>query len=461
MSTQGSYQSSVIRGKDLRSQLIARKQYLENYINSSFNPTNGPPTVASTTDDGHPFATFKIDSQTSRGKVFYRRGLPGGYDWDACATRGSLPYPDLTDPFGAGIRVGTTSARSKHTYFAWPSHLWCGGLNVPVAQQIVPNSLKQTMGSGLIANTNPTASKADLAVTILELLTGNLPRILARMGDNLTRIAIDWKLQTGKELSKHTNPGNEWLSYHFGWAPLVKDVMDAVGILYKLHILLYESEESRRHRGGDLGTVGRITNTYDSGQLGFGSPIETNNFTPTVMKDRQGPIPTGIGMPLRTECTVSQSVLIEADFRFAAKFHRGARPSSRERGHLDKAIELLGLEITPATLWNLAPWTWLLDWFSNIGTVAQNLSDLDWSNVLLDYAYLTFVVKSTATTSVTLPPSWGGGAYTSSSPFIGTTVVTTEKIREQASPYGFSVGWTGLNPFQLSILAALGMTRGR
>jgi hypothetical protein len=96
-----------------------------------------------------------------------------------------------------------------------------------------------------------------------------------------------------------------------------------------------------------------------------------------------------------------------------------------------------------------------------LGTVTQNLSDLDWSNVLLDYAYLTLQVKAVASMSVTLPSSWSSGRYTSSHSTIAHYVTSVEKVREQASPVGFSVSWDGLSPFQLSILAALGMTRGR
>ena len=459
MTTQGSYRANVIEGKNLRDKILARKQFLEDYIKQSFEPTNGPPSVFSLTDNGHPFATFKVDTHRPYGKITFRE-FSRRTDWDVSVSPTGLPYPNLSDPFGVGLRTSDTSTHplGKQTYFVWPGHLFGGGKNAPTGQQVISNGTKQTIGAGCIASANPRAAKADLAITVLELLTGNLPRILARIGDNLTRIAIDWKLQTGKELRKHTNPGNEWLSYHFGWAPLVKDVFAAIDVLYRLHVLLYASDDTRRHRGGDLATLGRNTESSTS-PLAHGGAIGTNTFLSPQVKDFTGTFGAGWLDPVGVR--VSKSVLIEADFRFAARYHSGARPNSREQGYLDKALDLLGLDITPATLWNLAPWTWLLDWFSNIGTVAQNLSDLDWSNVLLDYAYLTTVVKTTSSIGVNMPASWSSGRYTTSTPFIAQRWVTTEKVREQASPYGFSVSWTGLNPFQLSILAALGMTRGR
>jgi len=41
------------------------------------------------------------------------------------------------------------------------------------------------------------------------------------------------------------------------------------------------------------------------------------------------------------------------------------------------------------------------------------------------------------------------------------TLVTETKVRQVANPYGFGVSWDGLTSFQGSILAALGLTKGR
>ena len=464
--SQGNYVANSISKLDLRSKLLARKQFLENFITSSFEPQVGSPTVFSTVDTGHPFATFKVHTHQPYGRVTNSPAPGSSTTWDVSPNMSLLPFPDLTDPLGVATRTGTgAGVFGKQTYFSWPSSLFGGARQSPVAQQVISNGLKQTLGAGLIANANPRSAKADLAVTVLELLTGNLPRILARMGDNLTRIAIDWKLQTGKELGKHTNPGNEWLSYHFGWAPLVADVMAAIDVLYKLHILLFADDNTRRHRGGDLGTVARIKTSGFSlaGERSFNTanPFESGFTASPLVKDAVGTINSSPPTLTAGLANFSKTVRIESDYRFSARYHSGARANDAQRGYIDKAADLLGLDITPATLWNLAPWTWLLDWFSNIGTVAQNLSDLDWSNVLLDYAYLTLQVKTTMTSSLTVAAGFGDSTFNLNHRYLSQHVVQTERVREQASPYGFSVGWTGLSPFQLSILAALGMTRGR
>ncbi len=461
MQTTGSYESSVRAGRDLVSSLIARKKYLEDFIRDSFEPQVGNSSVFSTTDTGHPFATFKVRSQQPYARLFYKgSGISGFWDVNLCNV--AAPYPDLTNPFGTGIRTDSaTNVLGKQTYFVWPAPLLAAGKNAPSTQQTASLALKNQLGAGLIANTNPYAAKADMAVTIGELLTGNLPRILARIGDRLTRIAIDWKLETGRELGKHTNPGNEWLSYHFGWVPLVNDIISAVETLYKLHLLVYgASDESRRHRGGDLGTVFRTASAFSSSDktFGQGSPLNPLLATPFV-QNKVGTTTVSPSAPSDAQASWLKQVRVTADYRFSARFHSGTRANGTEIGYLDRALELLGADITPATLWNLAPWTWLLDWFSNMGTVVQNLSDLDWSNVLLDYAYLTLQVKTVVSRSIIMPTTYG--TMRTSHNTIAEVVTTTERVREQASPVGFSVSWNGLSPFQLSILAALGMTRGR
>lgn len=248
--------------------------------------------------------------------------------------------------------------------------------------------------------------------------------------------------------------------------PLVKDIQDAVDTLFKLHLLLHGSDERRRHDKGEIGKWERFVDvpTASDRTLFWSSPLASSNTSPSFLTNQSGMMRTSPGTIDAAAGQWSFASKIVADYRFSARYHRGARPNSRERGYIEQAAQLLGLELTPAVLWELAPWTWLLDWGSNLGAVATNLSQLDWSNVLLDYAYLTLCVKTEASISVNLyTGKWGtNGRYSSANGnFISQHITSVEKIREQASPFGFSVDWNGLNAFQLSILAALGMSRGK
>jgi hypothetical protein len=115
----------------------------------------------------------------------------------------------------------------------------------------------------------------------------------------------------------------------------------------------------------------------------------------------------------------------------------------------------VGADPSPETIWNLAPWSWALDWFSNTGSVVQNISSFQSDGHVLAYGYMMEHSSSTDTYSL------DGCTLTNGQPLeIPVFTLTTEvKKRRKANPYGFGVRWDGLSAFQYSILAALGITR--
>lgn len=450
LSQAGKY-SSLVRSGSLSDQMRRRTEYLNNAIKENLTPTSGSTAAFSCTGDtGHPFSSYKLRSFGNPMHVSY----VGGASWlEADVWLSSqLPWPNFADPFGNAITDGTPDKR--FTYFSWPTTgNYISRAAPSLANQIVSNAVKNSVGAGVIASANPWKPKANLAVSILELMSGDIPSVTKNLRKHI------YNLQS----LKHSG-AKDWLNVQFGWVPLIDDIRATVQVFFNLHMLLYGDGEDtyRRSRGNDIGTWARMADTAASRTMTFGSPLNQSTTASPYLVNATGgipqlsppPIPAGVG-------SWSRSTRIETDFRFSAKYHRGADPNRKEFDFIRKGTELLGLEVTPAVLWELTPWTWLLDWGSNLGSVASNLSMLDWSNVLLDYAYLTFVVKTTGSVSVKLPSSQLNATTSVNGTYFAQGFESIEKIREQASPYGFGVSWDGLNPFQLSILAALGMSRGR
>lgn len=119
-----------------------------------------------------------------------------------------------------------------------------------------------------------------------------------------------------------------------------------------------------------------------------------------------------------------------------------------------KAKKLLGLTLTPDTVWNLMPWSWAVDWMSNVGDNINNWSNMAIDGQVLAYGYMmeTTIHKYTYT--------WIGETRLRSSvqpPSI--TLSTTTKVRIKATPYGFGADWDGFSPRQLATIAALGLSR--
>jgi hypothetical protein len=123
--------------------------------------------------------------------------------------------------------------------------------------------------------------------------------------------------------------------------------------------------------------------------------------------------------------------------------------------HASHAKKLLGISLTPDTLWNLAPWSWATDWFANTGDVLSNISDCVTDGLVMHYGYM---MVHTIVTDTYMPVGTDLIDGSSSSVF---SVVTETKQRRAANPFGFGISWDALSAFQLSIAGALGLSRVR
>lgn len=118
-----------------------------------------------------------------------------------------------------------------------------------------------------------------------------------------------------------------------------------------------------------------------------------------------------------------------------------------------EADKLYALQLTPEVVWELAPWSWAIDWFSNAGSVISNTEAFKAAGLVMKYGY---IMEEYSRQDYYFMPDTGlivhGAAPRGS-------VELTVKRRREANPFGFGVSWDGLSPTQLTIAAALGITR--
>lgn len=120
------------------------------------------------------------------------------------------------------------------------------------------------------------------------------------------------------------------------------------------------------------------------------------------------------------------------------------------------ARQLLGIDLTPETIWNLAPWTWLADWFANVGDVVANFTAIGSDNLLMRYGYLMQEAKQVwlhQHFGVSIPSEGISNATLSG------TFTQSAKTRIGASPFGFGLTSQDLDARQIAILASIGFTR--
>jgi len=128
--------------------------------------------------------------------------------------------------------------------------------------------------------------------------------------------------------------------------------------------------------------------------------------------------------------------------------------------------KLFGAQPDLNTLWQLAPWSWAVDWVTNAGSWVKNLQSLISYGTVLRYGYIMEKTTITDTYSagklVGLPdPSYlAVPGFKPPYPVVSPIVLrTTVKKRVQANPFGFGLSWDGLSSIQQAILAALAITR--
>jgi hypothetical protein len=252
-----------------------------------------------------------------------------------------------------------------------------------------------------------------------------------------------WKERT--HLAKKA--GDEYLNHQFGWLPLVSDVKDVAYAAANSHKILssYEANAGKVVRRGYEFPVERsksMTLIQSSDGIPFLPEI------PSVIIDSSKPQPK-----LYKTTETFRRVWFSGAFTYHLPIGYKSRNGMVRAAA--KAGPLLGLELTPDVMWNLAPWTWAIDWFSNAGDVVSNLSDWATDGLVMKYGYIMEHCSTKVTYALDRNSRYKArGSY----PAIVTVLVETKR-RQRATPFGFGLTWNGLSPRQLAIAAALGITR--
>jgi hypothetical protein len=136
-----------------------------------------------------------------------------------------------------------------------------------------------------------------------------------------------------------------------------------------------------------------------------------------------------------------------------------AAPSSTKSwqkalGYGSDANYLLGTSLTPDVLWEITPWSWAIDWVTNVGDVISNVNQFALQGLVMRYGYIMEEKTTTITNSLTK-----GKNYNLSGLPPPSKVITTSKVRRAANPFGFGITWEGLSPTQIAIAAAVGITQ--
>jgi hypothetical protein len=252
-----------------------------------------------------------------------------------------------------------------------------------------------------------------------------------------------------RELVMPKNVADQFLNYQFGWSPFLND-------LSKLH-KTYQNQDKhlgdlRRQngvwikKGGNILSDVNIEEIPSDPMVGSVYPALTTDY----YSDPAGPYVTS-----KLHKATSREAWFDGAFTFYAPELDSTNNNSGS-GQYSKVIQLLhlyGIRVSPTVIWELTPWTWLVDWFSNAGDVIDNVTSTIFDRLVSQYAYVMQRTRITAFNDSIIhlkkgdvPLSW--------------RQEIDIKYRVAASKYGFGLTDDDLSTRQKMILAALGLTHG-
>lgn len=315
--------------------------------------------------------------------------------------------------------------------FAWKSDI--DDADFPIVQ---PSSgaILDRIATEAISQMAPTKPKADLASFMGELREG-LPHAIGIRDSSKQRIA------------RARNAGDEYLNVEFGWKPLLRDLRKFADSHERSAQILdaYHSKSGvllRRERRLP------IEQTVDVQKGSVNLPV------PVLATANYGTGATSGSYTKTTKTTTERWVV--AAFTYTVPPDDRLHRLERRRSDMN---QLYGSNITPNMLWNMAPWTWAADWVADGGSIAANLSYLGTDGLTMPYCY----VMETKSVKVTHEIHCGLNffrTYPNSRPYFMQSLETVSKYRKSGTPFGFGLNWSGFSAKQLSILAALGISKG-
>jgi hypothetical protein len=288
----------------------------------------------------------------------------GPYDncQEECSDRVGTPWVDSTLSIKKSVfpRVhlsGTRGPTGGVTYYYHSVPLWTSVFAYARTPWVYFNRTPlsdSALSAMAIANANPNRPVADLPVSLLELR--ELPGLIRDAG----RIAM--KLPSARRTAKAN------LAAQFGVMPIISDLAT---------ILNFAEEVSKRER-----YLSKLNNGKTRIKRKLTNEAWTNSATGTCWNSNVEPSTSFNKMTIKAEMTRTYWYSVRGSLSV---------PLSERDIHNSAFDAVFGIgPIKAAQLWELLPWSWLIDWFTTTGDIlAAYRTGIPWSWSNLNVMYRT------------------------------------------------------------------------
>jgi hypothetical protein len=161
----------------------------------------------------------------------------------------------------------------------------------------------------------------------------------------------------------------EYLGYHFGWKQTYKDVSDLLKsptkISRQINFLISRNGKDTTYRSN------RNFESVTTGISGFDYDVLYGEYSPSTES--------------RIQRSTELRMVVNANFTLPAV----NTPAFIEHLWLDK----LGIYPRVTDIYNLIPWTWLIDWFTGVGNYIEVIDNINHDSSLINWGFLTAKTK--------------------------------------------------------------------
>jgi len=388
-------------------------------------------------DNGHPFTSERRSWNTSlRTKRDYKpQGLipwQSGYPFVStlfALNSTDVPRADALWRLPDGASGGTSRRFSLGT--AIPS---------PTINQL------QSDGTKLISLARPDRPPVDTFRAVGEIL-------------------IDLPILPGRALLESlrlSGVGGEYLNVVFGLIPTYSDAVSVAKAMKtaSTRLLTLRKQAGKPHRSQMGFPTSNKAEIFicPTGQVwiqGGASAFTTKNVVSGFGSSTSQEVDRSLILSKELFMSESRKVWFNGSFTYTIPTIPGL--SGKLEMWLSEYDRLLGLSLNSKNAWQLAPWSWLIDWFVDIVSNLEAINTAHDDNLVINYGYAMEQIDRT----IVAKSSFAKNTAIAGVDFVSTYSKLTSKKRIRANPYGFvtesdSNLWSS---YRLAVLGALGISR--
>jgi len=253
-----------------------------------------------------------------------------------------------------------------------------------------------------------------------------------------------------------TKAADHFINHQFGWAPFVSDINSFYDAFSRM-----DEHITRLSRNNGQFTRRSVPVFKGTTVTKIGSGTGTKVF-PNSSFDYDTRWNTGVSWFIGSGATwelydiLTDNCVATGKFRYYRPEFDYANPEySSVMNTLRRRAAILGLRVNPSNIYKATPWTWAIDWVSNVGKHIDFLNDTLVDSVACEYCYVTRHTIRVRRFIQKLP--FASGTLT----LQFDRIVDTKQREGARSPYGFGLTLDNLTPRQIAITAALGISRSR